>query len=200
MRDVTRMASAWYGAEIGGGTTTGIIGGGETGGTAAPGVGVGVGDDPESRRRRYLLGQVSLMTWAFARSMMRHLSPEWEDERDFREEVRASRMGPDAAEVLIGAGHRPYRARYNLCVAIENVSAAVFSVLSSLRSPSRLLLRAAGWLGNMEVLAPTLSRCDILGGRQNPPFPISWTLDRSSRPPPLPLPLLRSPFPLILEK
>ncbi len=65
------------------------------------------------------------MTWAFVRSMKRHLSPEWEDEDDFRVEVR-SRLDPEVAESLISASHRPYRARFNLCLAIESVSASKY--------------------------------------------------------------------------
>jgi hypothetical protein len=133
MRDVTRMASAWYGSGV---DEDDDCVGGESGTTetamttSVTTTAIDVDDrrrDPEAtmrrhlHRRRYLLGQVSLMTWAFVRSMKRHLSPPWEDEDDFRDEVR-SRLHPDIAESLICAGHRPYRARFNLCLAIESVS------------------------------------------------------------------------------
>jgi putative membrane protein len=71
--------------------------------------------------RQYLLGQVSLMTWAFVRSMKRHLSPPQEDENDFISEIK-SRLAPEQADALIGATHRPNRALYDLSVAIEKVS------------------------------------------------------------------------------
>jgi hypothetical protein len=71
--------------------------------------------------RQYLLGQVSIMTWAFVRSMKRHLSPPEEDEEDFVSEIR-SRLTPEQAHALVGATHRPNRALYDLSVAIDKVS------------------------------------------------------------------------------
>merc|ERR1711966_570814 len=70
--------------------------------------------------RQYLLGQVSLMTWAFVRSMKRHLSPPSEDEDDFVDEIRA-RLTPSQAAAIISAAHRPNRALYDLSVAIEKL-------------------------------------------------------------------------------
>jgi hypothetical protein len=71
--------------------------------------------------RQDLLGQVSLMTWAFVRSMKRHLSPPQEDEEDYVKDIEA-RLAPEQAEALIGATHRPNRALFDLSVAIEQVS------------------------------------------------------------------------------
>ena len=70
--------------------------------------------------RQYLLGQVSLMTWAFVRSMKRHLSPPDEDEDDFKAEIKA-RLTPAQADAIISANHRPNRALYDLSVAIEKL-------------------------------------------------------------------------------
>jgi len=70
--------------------------------------------------RQYLLSQVSLMTWAFVRSMKRHLSPIQEDEDDYVSEIK-SRLAPEQANALIGATHRPNRALYDLSVAIERL-------------------------------------------------------------------------------
>jgi putative membrane protein len=70
--------------------------------------------------RQYLLGQVSLMTWAFVRSMKRHLSPPDEDEEDYIAEMK-SRLTPAQAEAIISANHRPNRALYDLSVAIEKL-------------------------------------------------------------------------------
>ena len=61
------------------------------------------------------------MTWAFVRSMKRHLSPPKEDEKAFVEEIKA-RLSPEQAEAIISAAHRPNRALYDLSVAIEKVS------------------------------------------------------------------------------
>ncbi len=70
--------------------------------------------------RQYLLGQVSLMTWAFVRSMKRHLSPPAEDEEDYIAEMK-SRLSPEQADAIIKAAHRPNRALYDLSVAIEKL-------------------------------------------------------------------------------
>ena len=56
--------------------------------------------------RQYLLGQVSICTWAFVRSMKRHLSPPDQDEDDYVMEIKA-RLTPQQAENLIVAAHRP---------------------------------------------------------------------------------------------
>ena len=71
--------------------------------------------------REYLLGQVSLFTWAFVRSMKRHLSPPAEDEEDYIAELKSSRLTPDQADAIISAAHRPNRALYDLSVAIEKL-------------------------------------------------------------------------------
>eukprot|EP00986_Skeletonema_menzelii_P002611 scaffold714_cov99-Skeletonema_menzelii.AAC.1 len=70
--------------------------------------------------REYLLGQVSLFTWAFVRSMKRHLSPPDEDEEDYIAELK-SRLTPEQADAIISAAHRPNRALYDLSVAIEKL-------------------------------------------------------------------------------
>lgn len=78
-------------------------------------------DAIDPAEREYLLGQVSLMTWAFVRSMKRHLSPPKEDEEAYVAEIK-SKLSPKQAEALISAVHRPNRALYDLSVAIEKVS------------------------------------------------------------------------------
>jgi len=66
------------------------------------------------------LNRLALCTWAFVRSMKRHLSPEWEDEEDFREEMLA-KLPQAQAETVFAAAHRPNRALQDLSVAIENM-------------------------------------------------------------------------------
>jgi hypothetical protein len=83
--------------------------------------GTGAGEvliDPAERA--YLLGQVSLFTWAFVRSMKRHLSPPDEDEEEFIAELN-TRLAPEQAAAIISANHRPNRALYDLSVAIEKL-------------------------------------------------------------------------------
>jgi predicted membrane chloride channel (bestrophin family) len=92
-RDLNRMATAWYGHD-------------------------GQYIDPEKRARD--LQNVSLCTWAFVRSMKRHLSPPAEDEDAYQEEIRA-RLPPAQAEALSQAAHRPNRALYDLSVAIDKL-------------------------------------------------------------------------------
>jgi len=92
-RDLNRMATAWYGHD-------------------------GQPIDPEKRAED--LRQVSLFTWAFVRSMKRHLSPIEEDEEAFKEEIRA-RLSPTQADAIIAANHRPNRALYDLSVAIDRL-------------------------------------------------------------------------------
>ena len=87
------MATAWYGHD-------------------------GIPVDPALRAEH--LRQVSLMTWAFVRSMKRHLSPPDEDEEDYIAEMK-SRLTPAQAEAIISANHRPNRALYDLSVAIEKL-------------------------------------------------------------------------------
>jgi len=92
-RDLNRMATAWYGHD-------------------------GIPVDPALRAEH--LRQVSLMTWAFVRSMKRHLSPVDEDEEAYVEEMKA-RLSPEQAEAIISANHRPNRALYDLSVAIDRL-------------------------------------------------------------------------------
>ena len=92
-RDLNRMATAWYGHD-------------------------GIPINPSVRAEH--LRQVSLLTWAFVRSMKRHLSPPDEDEAAFIQEIRA-RLSPSQAEAIISAVHRPNRALYDLSVAIDRL-------------------------------------------------------------------------------
>jgi putative membrane protein len=92
-RDLNRMATAWYGHD-------------------------GIPVDPAVRAEH--LRQVSLCTWAFVRSMKRHLSPPAEDEDDFVAELNA-RLSPEQAQGIIKAAHRPNRALYDLSVAIDRL-------------------------------------------------------------------------------
>lgn len=92
-RDLNRMATAWYGHD-------------------------GIPVDPAKRAED--LRQVSLYTWAFVRSMKRHLSPPADDEDDFVAELNA-RLAPDQAQAIIDAAHRPNRALYDLSVAIDKL-------------------------------------------------------------------------------
>ena len=73
---------------------------------------------PEQRAED--LKQVSLATWAFVRSMKRHLSPEWEDEAFFQKELK-ERLPEAQATAIIGAAHRPNRALQDLSLSIENL-------------------------------------------------------------------------------
>jgi len=92
-RNLNRMATAWYGHD---------------------------GIPVDTQKRSQDLKQVSLMTWAFVRSMKRHLSPPEEDEDIFCLEIRG-RMAPDQADKIINAAHRPNRALYDLNVAIDRL-------------------------------------------------------------------------------
>jgi len=66
------------------------------------------------------LERLSLCTWAFVRSMKRHLSPEAEDENAFKAELY-ERLPKTQAQAIIKAAHRPNRALYDLSLAIENL-------------------------------------------------------------------------------
>ena len=103
-RDLNRMATAWYGDD------SALNSKSETKQTT----------DIDPAERAYLLGQVSLFTWAFVRSMKRHLSPPDEDEEDYRAEMNA-KLAPEQAAAIIAATHRPNRALYDLSVAIEKL-------------------------------------------------------------------------------
>ena len=66
------------------------------------------------------LERLSLCTWAFVRSMKRHLSPEWEDEQEFKMELY-QRLPSQQAQTILDAAHRPNRALYDLSLAIEQL-------------------------------------------------------------------------------
>ena len=66
------------------------------------------------------LDQLALSTWAFVRSMKRHLSPEWDDEANFEKELR-EKLPADQAEAILGAAHRPNRALQDISTAIEKL-------------------------------------------------------------------------------
>ena len=76
----------------------------------------GVSDEQRSAD----LERLSLCTWAFVRSMKRHLSPEAEDESNFKAELY-ERLPKGQAAAIIKAAHRPNRALYDLSLAIENL-------------------------------------------------------------------------------
>jgi len=71
-------------------------------------------------QRQADLERVSLCTWAFVRSMKRHLSPEAEDESNFKAELY-ERLPKSQAQAIIKAAHRPNRALYDLSLAVENL-------------------------------------------------------------------------------
>ena len=79
-------------------------------------------DDAQStpEQRADDLERLSKCTWAFVRSMKRHLSPEWEDEDDFKAEL-FQRLPPQQAQSILDAAHRPNRALYDLSLAIEQL-------------------------------------------------------------------------------
>jgi ion channel-forming bestrophin family protein len=66
------------------------------------------------------LERLSKCTWAFVRSMKRHLSPEWEDEASFRLQL-LERLPESQANAIVNATHRPNRALYDLSMSIENL-------------------------------------------------------------------------------
>jgi len=76
----------------------------------------GVSDE----QRKADLQRLSVCTWAFVRSMKRHLSPEDEDEAAFKAELY-ERLPKTQAAAIIKAAHRPNRALYDLSLAIENL-------------------------------------------------------------------------------
>jgi predicted membrane chloride channel (bestrophin family) len=73
---------------------------------------------PEQRKDD--LKVLALCTWAFVRSMKRHLSPADEDEEDFVKEMY-EKLPEKQAKAIIDAAHRPNRALQDLSVAIENL-------------------------------------------------------------------------------
>ena len=66
------------------------------------------------------LDRLALNTWAFVRSMKRHLSPEWEDEEAFQKELR-EKLPVQQAQKILDAAHRPNRALQDLSTAIETL-------------------------------------------------------------------------------
>lgn len=64
------------------------------------------------------LDRVAMCVWAFARSMKRHLSPDWEDEIPFSKEIR-EKLPAKQAQKILDAEHRPNRALQDLSFAIE---------------------------------------------------------------------------------
>jgi putative membrane protein len=76
--------------------------------------------DVSDEVRKDDLKRLSDCTWAFVRSMKRHLSPEREDEEAFKKELK-ERLPNSQASAIISAAHRPNRALYDLSMAIENL-------------------------------------------------------------------------------
>jgi putative membrane protein len=107
-RDLARMATAWYG------NYKNQEGTEFAGAMAAPTEPI----DPVKRQED--LERVSLCTWAFVRSMKRHLSPPAEDEEDFKAELY-ERLPAAQAEKIIAATHRPNKALHDLSCAIDRL-------------------------------------------------------------------------------
>ena len=76
----------------------------------------GVSDE----QRKEDLQRLSSCTWAFVRAMKRHLSPEDEDEAEFKKEMY-EKLPEGQADAVIKAVHRPNRALHDLSLAIENL-------------------------------------------------------------------------------
>jgi predicted membrane chloride channel (bestrophin family) len=91
-RDLVRMANAYYDSS-----------------TVSP------------ERRKDDLQRVALATWSFVRAMKRHLSPEGDDEEDFKKELH-EKLPQKQAQSIIDAAHRPNRALQDLSYAIENLN------------------------------------------------------------------------------
>jgi predicted membrane chloride channel (bestrophin family) len=90
-RDLVRMGTAWYDKS-----------------------------SVSSERRKEDLKALSLATWSFVRAMNRHLSPEREDEENFKKELY-EKLPQEQAQAIIDAAHRPNRALFDISVAIENL-------------------------------------------------------------------------------
>jgi putative membrane protein len=73
-----------------------------------------------NEQRKKDLERLSLATWAFVRSMKRHLSPQGEDEEFFQQELYA-KLPEGQAKAMIDAAHRPNRALFDLSMAVENL-------------------------------------------------------------------------------
>lgn len=91
-RDLFRMAVAWYDDKE-------------------------AGKGPQQRQKD--LTVLAQCTWAFVRSMKRHLSPS-DDEEDFKKELYL-KLDDQQATNIINSKHRPNRALFDLSVAIENL-------------------------------------------------------------------------------
>lgn len=73
-----------------------------------------------AEKRKEDLKVLALCTWAFVRSMKRHLSPPDEDEEEFVKELY-EKLPERQAAAIIAAAHRPNRALQDLSSAIENL-------------------------------------------------------------------------------
>jgi len=73
---------------------------------------------PEQRQDD--LNHVALCTWAFVRSMKRHLSPTEEDEEAFKLEVY-EKLPKQQADMIIASAHRPNRALQDLSYSIDDL-------------------------------------------------------------------------------
>ena len=71
-------------------------------------------------KRHEDLTALALATWSFVRCMKRHLSPDDDDEVNFRNEM-LDKLPRQQAMAIIDADHRPNRALFDLSVAIENL-------------------------------------------------------------------------------
>lgn len=69
-------------------------------------------------RRQSDLSRLALCTWAFVRSMKRHLSPQEEDAAEFEQEL-GEKLPTSQANGILRARHRPNRALQDLSSAIE---------------------------------------------------------------------------------
>jgi predicted membrane chloride channel (bestrophin family) len=70
------------------------------------------------QQRQEDLNYLALCTWSFVRCMKRHLSPEDEDEADFKNELY-EKLPYNQAKNIIKAAHRPNRALQDLSYAID---------------------------------------------------------------------------------
>mmetsp|Transcript_37707 Transcript_37707/g.78244 ORF Transcript_37707/g.78244 Transcript_37707/m.78244 type:complete len:429 (+) Transcript_37707:65-1351(+) len=66
------------------------------------------------------MNHVALCTWAFVRTMKRHLSPEEEDEEAFVKELY-KKLPRQQAQMIMEADHRPNRALQDLSFAIDDL-------------------------------------------------------------------------------
>jgi predicted membrane chloride channel (bestrophin family) len=114
-RDLVRMATAWYDPKFSTAKSTFTMSAGQP-------VLPRLKDmtEEELAERKEKLQKLSLATWAFVRSMKRHLSPVPEDEEDFKAEL-FQKLPKETAQKIIDAAHRPNRALFDLSVAIEDV-------------------------------------------------------------------------------